>query len=218
VKLAVKSADGNDLSYVEAQVAVVPDDLPAYTAVDPEVVVHPKEYVQIGDKLYQNMGVNRANHTLQLLPINIPQDEVVSTQIGYQAFPYADTLFQSDVVVNANANAGKYVLLNFWATWCSGCKMEMPTWNKVYATTDTSKFQMLGICAESDSVLPAEAIVDRKIQWPQLLVAKNDSILTHYKVDGYPSNYLIDPNGVIVARDLRGKELEKVILELGLVK
>jgi peroxiredoxin len=106
---------------------------------------------------------------------------------------------------------GKYLLIDFWASWCMPCRAESPSLIKAYNQYKNKGFQILSITRDdvTEKANWLKAIEKDKVNiWPQLSDF-NDLAQKAYGIRFIPANYLIDPNGVIIARDLRGPELEE---------
>lgn len=111
---------------------------------------------------------------------------------------------------------GKYVLLDFWASWCSPCMMEVPALVKAYSTYKAKGFEIYGVSLDKDRDAWQQTIKDNKMMWIQTgtLQGWDNSAVSEYAVRGIPANFLISPEGIIVAKSLRGEELENKLKEL----
>jgi peroxiredoxin len=113
---------------------------------------------------------------------------------------------------------GKYVLVDFWASWCGPCRAENPNYVKAYQQYKDKGFTMLGISLDRAGAKDAwlAAIKKDGLEWTQLsdLQFWDNDVAKLYGVKAIPQNFLIDPHGKIVAADLRGDDLEKKLEEI----
>ena len=112
--------------------------------------------------------------------------------------------------------AGKYVLLDFWATWCWPCRAETPYLKQVYDTFGhDERFAMIGLSLDSDVDAPRQYAVENQLEWTQGFVGGGSQSMApqRYGVRGIPSIFLIDPQGAIVARDLRHDGIGAAVAE-----
>jgi peroxiredoxin len=140
-----------------------------------------------------------------------------NTQIGKDAMDFTqnDTLGHP---VSLASFRGKYVLLDFWASWCGPCRMENPNVVKVYEKFHAKGFDILGVSLDRsvDKEKWLKAIHDDRLAWTQVsdLGFWNNAVAREYGITSIPQNFLIDPQGKIVGKNLRGKELEKKLSEI----
>jgi thiol-disulfide isomerase/thioredoxin len=106
---------------------------------------------------------------------------------------------------------GKWVLVDFWASWCGPCRAEMPNVLEAYNKYHEKGFEVLGISFDQKKDAWVKAIEQIKMPWMQLSDLKGwqCAAAPAYKIDAIPDNILIDPQGKIIDRALRGKGLQK---------
>jgi peroxiredoxin len=108
---------------------------------------------------------------------------------------------------------GKVVLVDFWATWCGPCRVELPNVLSTYNKYHSKGFDIIGISLDQSREQLDSFVASNKMPWPQYFDGKGwqNKLAQHYGIMGIPATYLVDGQGTIIARDLRGPELEKAV-------
>lgn len=118
--------------------------------------------------------------------------------------------------VSLAAYKGKYVLLEFWASWCGPCRAENPNLHKQMELYGKKGFNILGVSLDKAKEPWVKAIEKDSLTWTQVSDLKgwNNEVAVQYGVKAVPANFLIDPTGKIIAQDLRGEALNAKLKEL----
>lgn len=110
---------------------------------------------------------------------------------------------------------GQYVLIDFWASWCGPCRAENPNVLRNYREFHSKGFTVLGVSLDEKKDKWLAAIRQDGMPWTQVSDLKGwkNEVAVQYGVEGIPMNFLLDRNGTIIARGLRGPELDKTLKE-----
>ncbi|MBD1420764.1 TlpA family protein disulfide reductase [Sphingobacterium chuzhouense] len=111
---------------------------------------------------------------------------------------------------------GKYVLIEFWASWCPDCRRENPNLVRTYAEFKDKNFDILGVSFDRKLDDWVAAIEKDKLIWKHIsdLQSWQNAAGTLYGVRAIPQNILVDPKGIIVARNLHGEELNAMLRDM----
>ncbi len=121
-----------------------------------------------------------------------------------------------DVTLSQWVGKGNYVLVDFWASWCGPCRKEMPYVIAAYEQFHPKGFEVVGVSFDQKKDAWIKAIQQMGMQWPQMSDLKGwkCAAVDVYGVASIPSNVLVDPQGKIVAMDLRGEKLLNKLNEI----
>ncbi|BDD03654.1 TlpA disulfide reductase family protein [Aureibacter tunicatorum] len=111
---------------------------------------------------------------------------------------------------------GQYVLIDFWASWCPPCRKANPHLVSLYDEYHSKGIEFIGVSLDKDKDKWEQAITDDKLTWPQVSDLKyfNSEVAKEYQVNSIPSTFLLDKDGKIIAKNLRGEELDEKLKEL----
>lgn len=136
-------------------------------------------------------------------------------QVGSTAYQFELKSIDGDAIKLHNYN-GKYVFLDFWASWCGPCRREIPNVAKMYKALKGKDFEVIGISIDNKEDAWKNAVKEMKMTWPQAcdLEAWNSIVARKYAVQSIPRTVLIDPEGKVIGIDLRGEDLTAKVKEL----
>jgi thiol-disulfide isomerase/thioredoxin len=146
------------------------------------------------------------------------QKQIAEAKIGAIGSP-AIEFSQNDTagkLVALSSYKGKYVLVDFWASWCGPCRMENPNVLSTYKKFKDKNFTVLGVSLDKAKDPWIKAIKDDGLAWTQVSDLKYwyNEAAAKYHIQAIPQNLLVDPSGRIVGRNLRGPDLQAKLCEL----
>jgi len=95
---------------------------------------------------------------------------------------------------------GKYVIVDFWASWCGPCRKSIPKLKELYAQYKSKGLEILSISIDTDDIAWRKAMVDESMPWIQMLSPNKDKTLNDFRIQGVPTMFLIDKTGKIVEK------------------
>jgi len=213
-ELAICFNNFMSVTYKTPSITLLNDSLKIGKKANNEDIVSVNEYIKIKDNVYKNIGVNPNKNTLVLEKINKDRNQLCSSQIGFKTFAFEGQNFKTKSSISLNDYKGKYLLIDFWSVYCVPCIQEFANLKEIYNKTDKSKFEIIGIVGDSPLDELEKRIDKYSVTWPQIVSDEKNKIKETYGVSGYPTTFLINPDGIIVGKNLRGKNLANKIDEL----
>jgi thiol-disulfide isomerase/thioredoxin len=163
---------------------------------------------------FQNINLQNTINSIKRPKI---LEEIKNKMAGQKFIPIILPNTKGDSVTLSTQNK-KYVLIEFWASWCAPCRAETPKILKLYQKYNDKGFDIYAISLDKDLENWKKAIKeDATFQWQhvvEMLPYTKSKILQAYKVEFVPTNFLIDTEGNIIATDLNGKTLGEKLEEL----
>ncbi len=222
-----------DTAFLKAITPIVLSSRVGYDSVNRSFIAkHPNSYISLVTFRQVELGYNFNPDTAALkfeqFPLGLRESALGKqlaaiiekgrkTNIGIPAMDFV----QKDTTgkpVKLSDFLGQYVLLDFWASWCSPCRAENPNLLKAYNKYKDKNFTILGVSLDDEATRKAwiNAVEKDGLPWTQVSELKGfkSKAAVLYGVTAIPSNFLIDPDGKIIARNLRGEELEKKLASI----
>ena len=202
------------MAYITTEITMVADMRKNEIAKEEDVILQ-NEYIEIKGEVYKNLGINTSKNALILEKVDLPKTQIVSTQVGCKSPSFEGEEFTNKSSISSEMLKGKYIFLDFWATWCGPCIQDIPNLKELYAQVDTSRIEIIGIVGDSPADMINEMINQHQITWPQIVSDDNNKITEKFGVGilkGYPTSFLLNPEGIIIAKNFRGEELVENVL------
>ena len=177
-------------------------------------LLNPKTDFQYIDELIAKLN-DAYPGTTSILQVKQQLDEMRSLSIGQPA-PEIELPNTDGTLVKLSELKGKYVLIDFWAAWCKPCRQENPNLVRLYNQYKDKGFEVFGVSLDRTKEDWVKAIADDGLTWTQVSDLKyfNSVAAELYQIEAIPATYMLDPEGKIIAKDLRGPSLENKLAEI----
>jgi thiol-disulfide isomerase/thioredoxin len=199
-------------TWKQAQIVLLTDSLKTKKA-SQNLIVNNKAFIVIDKNVFK---FNRVDIDKNLLVLQkMSNENEFSSQVGFRA-----PLFKSENLLNGKEISlaslkGKYVLIDFWGTWCHPCRQQLPDLIKLNNSADSSKFILISIATMDSLDNLKKVIAKENMTWPQV---HSDKITQQYSVSAFPTSVLIDMNGIVIAKNLSIDDLKQKLSELSLLQ
>jgi peroxiredoxin len=196
---------------MKAQVGSMEGSFAALAALS---MVNPKKDFLFMDELVTEMNERYPDfNTVQNLRVRMDEMRILS--VGQEA-PEISLSDPDGNSVSLSDLRGNYVLIDFWAAWCRPCREENPNVVRLYNQYNERGFEVFGVSLDRTHDAWVKAIADDGLTWTHVSDLKyfNSEAAATYQINAIPATYLLDPEGKIIAKDLRGPSLENKLREL----
>ncbi|ERM82947.1 hypothetical protein P872_04865 [Rhodonellum psychrophilum GCM71 = DSM 17998] len=177
-------------------------------------MLNPKNDFQFMDNLVTQLNTDYPN--TKIISTLMQQLEDMRVLAIGQIAPEISLPDPNGEMVNLSDLRGKYVLIDFWAAWCKPCREENPNVVRLYNQYKDKGFEVFGVSLDRTKEAWVKAIADDELTWTHVSDLKyfNSAAAATYQINAIPATYLIDKEGNIIAKDLRGPSLENKLKEL----
>lgn len=231
--LLIKLDSSRKISTSSSRYKVIQEEVKALHEADPQnlsifIENHPKSIISVDilNSYKTTYGLERTKQLFNLLDPKIRNSTNGKSIEEFLKLPY--TIANADFIdlelqnlngqfIKLSSLKGKYVLLEFWASWCGPCRAENPRLLNIYNQYKQKGFEIYGVSLDSKRKDWQDAVIKDKITWitvSDLSGSENSQAAMKYEVTGIPMSFLIDKTGKIIAKDIRGEALANKLKEI----
>jgi thiol-disulfide isomerase/thioredoxin len=170
----------------------------------------------LSQKAPNSIYVKQFSDAIKVYKDAIIKDEQAGLTVGNKA-PNIELQNWNGDTLNLKSLQGKYVLVDFWASWCPPCRAENPNVVKLYERYKNKGFEVFSVSLDEDENAWKNAVAKDKLSWQYHVSDLNgwqSATVKLYKIEAIPTTYLLDKSGKIIAKNLRGEALSQKLEEL----
>jgi thiol-disulfide isomerase/thioredoxin len=183
---------------------------------DPDNLVVLKKVAEAYNNTFKDSPIS-ATLSNQVYQIELAYNDYIANNSGERSAPEIALTSPEGKEIRLSSLRGKYVLIDFWASWCAPCRQENPNVIRLYKKYKNKGFTVYSVSLDSDANAWKSAIAVDGLIWPNHvsdLLQWKSPMPQLYGFDGIPHTVLINPEGKIIGTGLRGATLEQKLIEL----
>lgn len=196
-------------------------DQPYFYMLDKKHMIKPSQYLKIEDNYIKYSPILRNNSKIKLtISPNDSDNKIIPTtnQVGMIAPNISGVNIFDEAKISLEKYKGKYVFVDFWSNTCAPCIQELPLIKEVYDKFSKNDIEIIGVLDIRGEIDAKKFLNDKEVTWSTIDDKNPLTIINGYSIKSFPTTYLIDPNGKIIATDLRGADLNNKLELLKLRK
>lgn len=168
---------------------------------------------QVKKDMPETRSGQRAGDILDQLKKPVEMERIRNKLVEGTTFPGFNEKDTDGKPLSIAGHKGRIVLVDFWATWCQACLLELPNVLNVYGKYHDKGFDIIGVSLDVEQSTLERFIKESKITWPQYFDGKmwDNKLAAQYGVNIAPTTYLLDGDGKIIGKNLRGPALETAV-------
>lgn len=211
IQIDAMALESNQSSEVKNVINSMGDSFASLAAIG---LLNPKNEFQFMDSLVAKLD-EIYPETKSIVQLKQQLDEMRALSMG-QIAPEIELPNPAGDIVKLSDLRGKYVMIDFWAAWCKPCREENPNVVKLYNEYKDKGFEVFGVSLDRTKEAWVDAIAEDGLTWTHVSDLKyfNSAAAELYQIDAIPATYLIDPDGKIIGKDLRGPSLRAKLEEI----
>lgn len=205
------SLESNQSSEVKDVINSMGDSFASMAAIG---LLNPKNEFQFMDSLVAKLDETYPD-TKSIVQLKQQLEEMRALSLG-QVAPEIELPNPEGQLIKLSDLRGKYVMIDFWAAWCKPCREENPNVVALYNQYNSKGFEVFGVSLDRTKEAWVDAIAEDGLTWTQVSDLKyfNSAAAELYQINAIPATYLIDPDGKIIGKDLRGPSLKAKLAEI----